>query len=43
MEEKIKKKKHPVLKVGLCLLILLALAVRIYTYFGGFGTGPALM
>lgn len=40
MEEKIKKKKHPVLKVGLCLLILLALAVRIYTYFGGFGTGP---
>lgn len=34
-----KKKKHPVLKVGLCLIILLALTVRIYTYFGGFGTG----
>lgn len=35
-----KKKKHPVLKTGLCLVILLALTVRIYTYFGGFGTGP---
>ena len=34
-----KKKKHPVLKTGLCLVILLALTVRIYTYFGGFGTG----
>lgn len=35
-----KKKKHPVLKVGLGLIIVLALTVRIYTYFGGFGTGP---